>query len=161
METKNLCLECGKSINLEDYDEFLDIPQLMKNNQWCFSCAFWYKIHKEDQQVKESGKKVVLITPEYEHYIIQLETLMINMGTFRSYILESTGKCVALNEKGSSRVIISTFNNWTFQGNIPESCRKLFNPNGIFLTPEQFKDWRNRKSFTSEDLKNYMDSYIK
>lgn len=160
METKNQCLKCGKPINLEDYDEQLDIPQLMKENQWCFTCAFWYNRYKQDKKIfMDCLASRVLITPDYNHYIIHLETLFISTGTFRGHFLESTEVCVAFQTLGE-KATIHAFNNWSCQGTIPEHCRELFTPNGVFITPEQLKDWRNRKSFTSVDLRIYIDSII-
>ena len=41
MDKKNECQICGKPINLEEFDETREIPQLMARKQICFQCAFW------------------------------------------------------------------------------------------------------------------------
>lgn len=40
MDKKNECQICGKPINLEEFDETREIPQLMARKQVCFQCAF-------------------------------------------------------------------------------------------------------------------------
>lgn len=40
MDKKNECRICGKPINLEEFDETREIPQLMARKQVCFKCAF-------------------------------------------------------------------------------------------------------------------------
>ena len=42
MDKKNECQICGKPINLEEFDETREIPQLMARKQVCFKCAFWF-----------------------------------------------------------------------------------------------------------------------
>lgn len=37
---ENECQICGKPINLEEFDETREIPQLMARKQVCFKCAF-------------------------------------------------------------------------------------------------------------------------
>ena len=56
-------------------------------------------------------------------------------------------------------MVINSYNNWGFQGIIPEHLRELFTPNGIILTPVELMELLSRKSFTSEDLKLMIQNY--
>ena len=38
MDKKNECQICGKPINLEEFDETKEIPQLMARKQICGTC---------------------------------------------------------------------------------------------------------------------------
>lgn len=40
MDKKNECQICGKPINLEEFDETREIPQLMAKNKFVFNVLF-------------------------------------------------------------------------------------------------------------------------
>lgn len=160
MEEKLTCHLCNAPLNLDDYDLTKVIPQLMKEKSLCFQCAFWHKIKEADDILrKDSSMEIIpLITPDYCHYTIHLNSLWIETGTFRrERIKHSENYIVMLTEDNS--LIINSYNNWGFQGIIPEHSRELFTPNGITLTPVEFREILNRKSFTSEDLKLMIQNY--
>ena len=51
MDKKNECQICGKPINLEEFDETREIPQLMARKQVCFKCAFWFNRLAYDKEL--------------------------------------------------------------------------------------------------------------
>lgn len=160
MNKTNQCRICGKPINLKDFDLNREIPKIMKAQDICFQCAFWHKIKEADDILrKDSSMEIIpLITPDYCHYTIHLNSLWIETGTFRrERIKHSENYIVMLTEDNS--LIINSYNNWGFQGIIPEHSRELFTPNGITLTPVEFREILSRKSFTSEDLKLMIQNY--
>lgn len=155
MEEKLTCHLCNSPLNLDDYDLAKSTPQLMKEKQLCFQCAFWHSIIESDNYLKQelnNGMDVIpLVTPYFQHYIIHLNKIWLEVGTFRREVLNSTKKYVAA--VFDDKVYIGSYNNWGFQGIIPAHLRELFTPNGIILTNEQVNDLLNRKSFTAADLK--------
>lgn len=158
MEEKLTCHLCNAPLNLGDYLLEKEIPQLMKEKQLCFQCAFWHNRLKEDNRLMntQNFETFPLVTPYFQHYTVHLNRIWLEIGTFRRWTLDSTQKYIAamVNDK----VYIGSYNNWGFQGLIPAHLRELFTPNGIILTPEQLDDLLNRKSFTSEDLKIMIDN---
>ena len=71
---------------------------------------------------------ITLVTPYFQHYIIQPNNLYIKTGTFVGTHLDSTQKYIALIREGE--VVLGSYNNWSFQGLIPAYLRGLFTPNG-------------------------------
>lgn len=71
MDKKNECQICGKPINLEEFDETREIPQLMARKQVCFKCAFWSNRLAYDKEL-EKEKKIAVITPDYSHWITRI-----------------------------------------------------------------------------------------
>lgn len=49
MEQKLTCHLCNSPLNLDDYDLAKTVPQLMKEKQLCFQCAFWHRIIESDK----------------------------------------------------------------------------------------------------------------
>lgn len=160
MEEKLTCHLCNAPLNLDDYELFRAIPKIMKEKQLCFHCAFWYNIRKEDDKVKVDNlmEIVPLITPDYHHYTIHLNNLWVEIGSFRRERIKTSEKYIAMLT-GDNSMVINTYNNWGFQGIIPEHSRELFTPNGIILTPVELMEILSRKSFTSEDLKLMIQNY--
>ena len=66
MDKKNECQICGKPINLEEFDETREIPQLMARKQVCFQCAFWFNRLDYDKELEKEGK-IAVITPAREY----------------------------------------------------------------------------------------------
>lgn len=150
------CHLCNEPINLHQYELYRAIPKIMEAKQLCFHCAFWQNIKNEDDKVEDD--KVRLITPDYLHYTIHLNSLWIEVGTFRRECIKTSEKYIAMLT-GDNSMVINSYNNWGFQGIIPEHSRGLFTPNGIILTPVEFMELLSRKSFTSEDLKFMIQNY--
>ena len=140
MDKKNECQICGKPINLEEFDETREIPQLMARKQICFQCAFWHRIIESDKTLIEDSnyEMIPLVTPYFQHYTIHLNKIWLEVATFRRESFGSTKKYIAAMVK--DKVYIGSYNNWGFQGIIPAHLRELFTPNGIILTPEQLDD---------------------
>lgn len=159
METEK-CHLCNGSINLHLYELSKAIPKTMEAKQLCFNCAFWHNIKEEDDKVRGGNlmEIVPLITPDYKHYTIHTNNIWIDISTFRREYLHSTDKYIAMLTRNNS-MTISSYNNWGFQGIIPEHSRELFTPNGIVLTPVELMEILSRKSFTSEDLKFMIKNY--
>ena len=99
-----------------------------------------------------------LITPDYRHYTIHLNSLWIEVGTFRRERIKTSEKYIAMLT-GDNSMVINSYNNWGFQGIIPEHSRGLFTPNGIILTSVELMELLSRKYFTSEDLKFMIQNY--
>lgn len=160
MEEKLTCHLCNSPLDLDDYDLAKTVPQLMKEKQLCFQCAFWHNIKEEDDKVRKdfSMEILPLITPDYRHYTIHLNSLRIEVGTFRRERIKTSEKYIAMLT-GDNSMVINSYNNWGFQGIIPEHSRGLFTPNGIILTSVELRELLSRKSFTSEDLKLRIQNY--
>ena len=101
---------------------------------------------------------ISLITPDYCHYTIHLNSLWIEVGTFRRERIKTSEKYIAMLT-GDNSMVINSYNNWGFQGIIPEHSRGLFTPNGIILTSVELMELLSRKSFTPEDLKFMIQNY--
>ena len=144
METEK-CHLCNGSINLNLYELSRAIPKIMEAKQLCFHCDFSMEI-------------LPLITPDYRHYTIHLNSLWIEVGTFRRERIKTSEKYIAMLT-GDNSMVINSYNNWGFQGIIPEHSRGLFTPNGIILTSVELMELLSRKSFTSEDLKFMIQNY--
>ena len=71
MDKKNECQICGKPINLEEFDETREIPQLMARKQVCFKCAFWFNRLAYDKELEKEGK-IAVITPDYSHWVTKI-----------------------------------------------------------------------------------------
>lgn len=158
MEEKLTCHLCNSPLDLDDYDLAKTVPQLMKEKQLCFRCAFWHRILESDKTLIEDSnyEMIPLVTPYFQHYAIHLNKIWLEVATFRRESLGSTKKYIAAMVK--DKVYIGSYNNWGFQGIIPAHLREFFTPNGIILTPEQLDDLLNRKSFTAANLKILMNN---
>ena len=60
MNKTNRCRICGKPINLEDFDKNREIPKLMKAQDLCFQCAFWFNRLDYDKELEKEGKIAVI-----------------------------------------------------------------------------------------------------
>lgn len=56
MNKTNRCRICGKLINLEDFDINREIPKLMKAQDICYGCAFWYTRLEYDKKLEKRRK---------------------------------------------------------------------------------------------------------
>lgn len=159
METEK-CHLCNGSINLHLYELSRAIPKIMEAKQICFTCAYWQRVKEEDGTIRRDNlmEVVPLITPDYRHYVIHTNKVWVDISTFRREYLSSTDKYIAMLT-GDNSMVINSYNNWGFQGIIPEHSRGLFTPNGIILTPVELMEILSSKSFTSEDLKLMIQNY--
>lgn len=71
MNKTNRCRICGKPINLKDFDLNREIPKLMKNQDICFQCAFWFNRLDYDKNL-EKENKIAVITPDYSHWVTRV-----------------------------------------------------------------------------------------
>lgn len=58
MEEKLTCHLCNSPLDLDDYDLAKAVPQLMKEKQLCFRCAFWHRIIESDKTLIEDSNYV-------------------------------------------------------------------------------------------------------
>ena len=163
MDKKNRCHICGKPINLEDFELTYEIPQLMKTEQLCYQCAFWYKRLEYNRDLLKQNK-VALITPEYSHWVVKVPGTILMVptgfsGIYQAKLNPTMTYAAILDEKYESFSLVQT-NNASHQGTIPEHLRGLFKINGIFLTPAQYKELQDRKKVTYEFIKNIIDKAI-
>ena len=164
MDKKNRCHICGKPINLEDYEPTYEIPLLMKSDQLCFHCAFWHKRVEYDKELLKQNK-VALITPKYDHWVVKVPGTILTIptgfsGLYHAMLNPTMTYAAILDEKHKSFSLVQT-NNASHQGDIPKPLRVLFKINGIFLSPEQFKELQDRRNITYEFIKNKIDNAIK
>lgn len=78
MEQKLTCHLCNSPLNLDDYDLAKTVPQLMKEKQLCFQCAFWHRIIESDKTLIEDSnyEMIPLVTPYFQHYSIHLNKIL-------------------------------------------------------------------------------------
>lgn len=154
------CHLCNEPIDLHQYELSKAIPKIMEAKQLCFHCDFWQNLKEEDDKLRKnpSMEIISLITPDYHHYTIHLNSLWIETGTFRRERIKPSENYIAMLTEDNS-MVINSYNNWGFQGIIPEHLRELFTPNGLTLTPVELMELLSRKSFTSEDLKLMIQNY--
>lgn len=154
----NRCKNCGALINLDDFEPNLEIPQFMAKKHVCYKCAFWFKRREWDKElISKKGLQgpIPVITPDWSHWIVKpFQKLAVETGTYSRTIIESTRTYMAvIDERDSERVWFIDTNNASHQGIIPEHLRGLFTPNGVVLSPMEWKCFQDRKSITSADIK--------
>lgn len=162
MKKNNTCTLCGKPIDLEDFDLHKEIPQLMKEEDLCFQCAFWLKRKEYDGTLNREGK-IALITPDYDHWVSRVYGKILTIpdsfsGMYHTQLHPIYTIGVILPDNHIS--IIRT-NNLPHQGNIPEHLRVHFKPNAVFLTPEQAKCLEDYRGNAYEYIKNLIDNFDK
>lgn len=106
------CHLCNGSINLHLYELSRAIPKIMEAKQLCFHCAFWHNIKEEDDKVRKdfSMEILPLITPDYRHYTIHLNSLWIEVGTLRRERIKTSEKYIAMLT-GDNSMVINSYNN--------------------------------------------------
>lgn len=163
MEKNNTCTLCGKPIDLEDFNPNRGIPQLMKEKDLCFQCAFWLKRLEYNKGLSRENK-IFLITPDYSHWISQINGKIITVpdsfsGIYHTQVYPIYNIGVILPNTENHMVIRT--NNLPHQGTIPEHLRESFKPNAIFLTPEQAKYLEDYRGNAYEYIKNLIDNFDK
>lgn len=162
MNKTNRCRICGKPINLEDFDKNREIPKLMKAQDLCFQCAFWFNRLDYDKEL-EKESKIAVITPDYSHWVTKVpgSILMVPsaFGGIYQTKLQPVNTLGVINRKIKD-VYIIRYNNITHQGIIPEHLRKLFKVNGIFLSPQEYKMLEDYRGNAYEFIKNKIDNAI-
>lgn len=162
MNKTNRCRICGKPINLEDFDKNREIPKLMKAQDLCFQCAFWFNRLDYDKEL-EKENKIAVITPDYSHWVTKVpgSILMVPsaFGGIYQTKLQPINTLGVINRK-TKDVYIIRYNNITHQGIIPEHLRKLFKVNGDFLSPQEYKMLEDYRGNAYEFIKNKIDNAI-
>lgn len=162
MNKTNRCRICGKPINLEDFDKNREIPKLMKAQDLCFQCAFWFNRLDYDKEL-EKENKIAVITPDYSHWVTKVpgSILMVPsaFGGIYQTKLQPVNTLGVINRK-TKDVYIIRYNNITHQGIIPEHLRKLFKVNGEFLSPQEYKMLEDYRGNAYEFIKNMIDNAI-
>lgn len=162
MNKTNRCRICGKPINLEDFDKNREIPKLMKAQDLCFQCAFWFNRLDYDKEL-EKENKIAVITPDYSHWVTKVpgSILMVPsaFGGIYQTKLQPINTLGVINRK-TKDVYIIRYNNITHQGIIPEHLRKLFKVNGEFLSPQEYKMLEDYRGNAYEFIKNKIDNAI-
>ena len=162
MNRMNRCRICGKLINLGDFDINREIPKLMKAQDVCYSCAFWFNRLEYDKKL-ENEKKIAVITPDYSHWITRVpgDILMVPSafgGIYQTKL--QPVNTLGVIDKDREKLFIIRYNNSTHQGIIPEHLRKLFKVNGIFLSPQEYKMLEDYRGNAYEFIKNKIDNAI-
>lgn len=161
MNRMNRCRICGKLINLEDFDINREIPKLMKAQDVCYSCAFWFNRLEYDKKL-ENEKKIAVITPDYSHWITRVpgDILMVPsaFGGIYQTKLQPVNTLGVIDED-RKKLFIIRYNNIAHQGTIPEHLRKLFKVNGVFLSPQEYKMLEDYQGNAYEFIKNKIDNF--
>ena len=161
MNKTNRCRICGKFINLGDFDINREIPTLMKAQDICYGCAFFFFFLEYDKNL-EKGMKIAVITPVYSHWITRVpgDILMVPSafgGIYQTKLQPiNTLGVIDRSKKG---LYIIRYNNITHQGTIPEHLRKLFKVNGVFLSPQEYKMLEDYQGDAYEFIKNKIDNF--
>lgn len=157
----NRCRICGKLINLEDFDINREIPKLMKAQDVCYGCAFWFNRLEYDKKL-ENEKKIAVITPDYSHWITRVpgDILMVPSAFGRIYQTKLQPiNTLGVIDRNKKDLYIIRYNNITHQGTIPEHLRKLFKVNGVFLSPQEYKMLEDYHGDAYEFIKNKIDNF--
>lgn len=161
MNRINRCRICGKPINLGDFDINREIPTLMKAQDVCYSCAFWFNRLEYDKKL-ENEKKIAVITPDYSHWITRVpgDILMVPSafgGIYQTKLQPIN--TLGVIDRSKKELYIIRYNNITHQGTIPEHLRKLFKVNGVFLSPQEYKMLEDYQGDAYEFIKNKIDNF--
>lgn len=162
----NKCNLCGDQINLDEFELKFEIPQLMKEKGICFKCAFWIKRRSNDDDLlRVEGSDIVIpvITPDWSHWIVKpYENIMVDIGTFAKVRLESTRYYMAvIHEKFPDKLWLIDNNNIYHQGIIPNHLRNLYTPNGIYLSPMEWRSLQNQRNLTPANIKKMIENQLK
>lgn len=157
----NRCRICGKLINLEDFDMNREIPKLMKAQDICYGCAFWFNRLEYDKKL-ENEKKIAVITPDYSHWITRVpgDILMVPSafgGIYQTKLQPIN--TLGVIDRSKKELYIIRYNNITHHGTIPEHLRKLFKVNGVFLSPQEYKMLEDYQGNAYEFIKNKIDNF--
>lgn len=161
MNKTNRCQICGKPINLEDFDLNREIPKLMKAQDVCYQCAFWFKRLDYDKNL-EKENKIAIITPDYSHWVTTVPGSILMVPSAFGGIYQT--KLQPINTLGvidrkTKQVYTIRYNNITHQGTIPEHLKKLFKVNGVFLSPQEYKMLEDYQGNAYEFIKNKIDNF--
>ena len=158
----NRCRICGKLINLEDFDINREIPKLMKAQDVCYSCAFWFNRLEYDKKL-ENEKKIAVITPDYSHWITRVPGSILMVPSAFGGIYQTKLQPVntlGVIDEDKEKLFIIRYNNITHQGTIPEHLRDAFKVNGVILSPQEYKMLEDYRGNAYEFIKNMIDNAI-
>lgn len=161
MNKTNRCRICGKPLNLEDFDLNREIPKLMKAQDVCYQCAFWFKRLDYDKNL-EKENKIAIITPYYSHWVTTVPGSILMVPSAFGGIYQTKLQPIhtlGVIDRKDKQVYIIRSNNITHQGTIPEHLRKLFKVNGVFLSPQEYKMLKDYQGNAYEFIKNKIDSF--
>ena len=135
------CIICQEPQNLEDFDERLDIPKIMKAEGLCFRCAYWKMRFREMYGVNAKLPSLSYvdnlmpslrftldpiirgITKDYERVTLHIDKPNpIRLNQYQPYLIQGQYDKYLVNVK---RV--------TYQGIISPHLRPLFIPNLTLL----------------------------
>lgn len=162
MNKTNRCRICGKPINLEDFDKNREIPKLMKAQDLCFQCAFWFNRLDYDKEL-EKENKIAVITPDYSHWVTKVPGSILMVPSAFGGIYQTKLQPVntlGVIDEDREKLFIIRYNNITHQGTIPEHLRKLFKVNGVILSPREYKMLEDYRGNAYEFIKNMIDNAI-
>lgn len=162
MDKKNECRICGKLINLRDFDMNREIPKLMKAQDICYSCAFWYTRLAYDKELEKEGK-IAVITPDYSHWVTKIPGNILMVPSAFGGIYQTKLQPVntlGVIDEDKEKLFIIRYNNITHQGTIPEHLRDAFKVNGIILSPQEYKMLEDYRGNAYEFIKNMIDNAI-
>lgn len=162
MNKTNRCRICGKPINLKDFDLNREIPKLMKNQDICFQCAFWFNRLAYDKELEKEGK-IAVITPDYSHWVTKIPGNILMVPSAFGGIYQTKLQPVntlGVIDEDREKLFIIRYNNIAHHGTIPEHLRKLFKVNGVILSPQEYKMLEDYQGNAYEFIKNQIDNAI-
>lgn len=162
MNKTNRCRICGKPINLEDFDKNREIPKLMKAQDLCFKCAFWFNRLAYDKELEKEGK-IAVITPDYSHWVTKIPGNILMVPSAFGGIYQTKLQPVntlGVIDEDRKKLFIIRYNNITHQGTIPEHLRDAFKVNGVILSPQEYKMLEDYRGNAYEFIKNKIDNAI-
>lgn len=117
----NTCSCCGNVQELSDFDMKFPIPQKMKAEQLCFSCAFW--------------KDKIEHPPEHRQIINGVHYTVHPWSEVRLGFMGHSGSVFYIRETNGS---IHKSNNVWCQGDIPGRFKKDLQDTAAFITKDAF-----------------------
>lgn len=136
-----LCRYCGSLICLEDYNKKLPLPQVMKSEQLCFSCAYW---------------KNKINNPAPNHQIINGKYWIFEPWSDKPLLFAGHGGktfYIILNDGG----VLRSNNIWC-QGEIPQRFREALPDTAKFITRTAYYKVKNQPCFQCQ-AKGCWDRY--
>lgn len=124
------CPICGR---IDDTEEYIDCPirKIMEEKKCCFHCAFWYNIHKGDQDTEGPSTPLVVNHSHWSYPSAEpINFERYHGGPCRpiptmQYILFEDGR-------------IAETNRLRHQGTVPEPFYDLIPNNAVFIDRAEF-----------------------
>lgn len=125
------CCICHKVYDLGEFDLTQEIPQLMKEHEICFKCAFWHWRSEYDKTCEKEKGIIPFVINRY-HYSASKDSIYAGLD-YQHLILRSDGKLF-----NPPRLY--------HQGEIPSGFHYTFPNNAIFLNHEELAMIKNLES---------------